>query len=64
MAAGWRGLLSDWVDFRAQADEYLELDEEGVLVLSRFSGRGKISGLELGRWGPRPRSSSISAAAR
>lgn len=28
-------------------DEYRDLDGERVLVLSRFSGRGKTSGLEL-----------------
>jgi ketosteroid isomerase-like protein len=47
MAEGWREFLSAWVDFRAWADEYLELDEERVLVLIGFSGRGKTSGLEL-----------------
>jgi ketosteroid isomerase-like protein len=47
MAEGWREFLSAWVDFRAEADESLELDEERVLVLIRFSGRGKTSELEL-----------------
>ena len=29
-------------------DELRELDDERVLVLDRFSGRGKTSGMELG----------------
>jgi ketosteroid isomerase-like protein len=49
MADGWRGFLKTWEQFRAEPDEYRELDGERVLVLARFSGRGKTSGLELGR---------------
>ena len=41
--------LSAWEDFRAEADEYRELDDERVLVLVHFSGRGKTSGLDLGQ---------------
>jgi ketosteroid isomerase-like protein len=49
---GVRDFLSAWEDFRVGGvDEYRELDEERVLVLGRFSGRGKTSGLELGRLG-------------
>jgi ketosteroid isomerase-like protein len=50
MAAGWREFLSAWEDFRAEeVDGYLELDDERVLALQRFSVRGKTSGLDLGR---------------
>jgi ketosteroid isomerase-like protein len=49
MASAWRGWLSAWQDFYVEADEYRELDEERVLVLARFAGRGKTSGLEIGQ---------------
>jgi ketosteroid isomerase-like protein len=47
MAEGFRDWVSAWEAYRVEADEYRELDDERVLVLSRFSGRGKASGLEL-----------------
>ena len=49
MAESARDWLSAWEDYRAQADEYIELDDERVLVLVRQSGRGKTSGLEVGQ---------------
>jgi len=51
MAEVWRDWLSAWEDLNVEADEYRELDDERVLVLSRYSGRGKTSGLELGQMG-------------
>ena len=48
MARGWREYLSEFDDFRAEAEEYRRLDDERVLVLLRNSGRGKASGAELG----------------
>jgi ketosteroid isomerase-like protein len=48
MADGWRDFLIGWADFRAEPEEYRELDHERVLVLTRNTGRGKTSGLELG----------------
>jgi ketosteroid isomerase-like protein len=53
MAEGAREFLSAWEEYRAQADEYRELDDERVLVLVRQSGRGKTSGLEVGQLGVR-----------
>jgi ketosteroid isomerase-like protein len=49
MAESFREFLSAWGDFRAAAEEYRELDDERVLVLVDWSGRGRTSGLELGR---------------
>ena len=40
---------SAWEDFRVEVEEFRELDDERVLVLSRMSARGKASGLELGQ---------------
>jgi ketosteroid isomerase-like protein len=51
MAARWRDFVTDWDDFRAEAEEYRELDDGRVLVLHRFSGRGKTSGVEVGPTG-------------
>jgi ketosteroid isomerase-like protein len=48
-AEPWRDFLSAWEEWRSQADEYRELDDERVLVLTNFSARGKASGLELGQ---------------
>jgi ketosteroid isomerase-like protein len=44
----WGDLLASWEDFRAVAEEVREIDAERVLVLTKNSGRGKTSGLELG----------------
>jgi ketosteroid isomerase-like protein len=49
MANAWREWLSAWHQFQVEADEYRGLDEERVLVLARFAGRGKTSGLEIGQ---------------
>jgi hypothetical protein len=45
---GRPGWLSAWEDFRIEAEEYRELDDDRVLVLVVFDGRGKTSGLEIG----------------
>jgi ketosteroid isomerase-like protein len=49
MAEAVRGWLSAWEDIRFEIGEYRELDDERVLVLTRNSGRGKTSELELGQ---------------
>ena len=60
----WHEALSALEELRTEADEYRVLDHERVLVLIRFSGRGKTSGWRSGkckRWG---RTCSTLAAAR
>ncbi len=47
MAEGWRGWLSAWDHYNAEADEYRELDGDRVLVLGRMRGRGKTSGVSV-----------------
>jgi ketosteroid isomerase-like protein len=47
VAEGWRGRMSAWKDARLAAEEFRELDDERILVLTRFSGHGKKSGLDL-----------------
>jgi hypothetical protein len=47
LAEGWRSFLHAFKDFRAEAEEYREIDGERVLVPLRNIGRGKVSGLEL-----------------
>jgi len=49
MAEGWRDWLGAWEGFRMEANEFRELDGDRVLVLHRYSGRGKTSGLDLGQ---------------
>jgi ketosteroid isomerase-like protein len=49
MLGVWREILSVFEELRAEADEYRALDAERVLVLVRFSGRGRTSGLEVGQ---------------
>ena len=41
--------MDAWDEFRIVVDEYRELDKERVLVFDHRSGRGRVSGLELGR---------------
>jgi ketosteroid isomerase-like protein len=48
MAEAWLDFLGAWEELHAEAEEYRELDGDRVLVLTRNSGRGKTSGLELG----------------
>ena len=47
LADSARHFLRGWAEYRALADEYRELDDDRVVVLTRRGGRGKTSGLEL-----------------
>ena len=51
MVEGGRTILDPWEGWRPEAEEYRELDDERILVLMRRGGRGKTSGLEIGRLG-------------
>src|SRR6266576_1496846 len=46
---GLSDFLNAWDDLRPQVDEYREIDGERVIVLDHPIGRGKASGLDLGR---------------
>jgi ketosteroid isomerase-like protein len=48
MAEGARANVEGWEDLRMDLEEYRELDNERVLVLQRYRGRGKVSGVDLG----------------
>jgi ketosteroid isomerase-like protein len=47
MSAAFREVLSAYRDYRVTAEEIRELDDERVLVLHRYSGVGRTSGLEI-----------------
>jgi ketosteroid isomerase-like protein len=49
LGEAWAKFLDAWEDYRVEAEEYRELDDERVLVLIRIGGRGKASGLEVGQ---------------
>jgi ketosteroid isomerase-like protein len=51
MSLSFREYLSTWDEYREVVEEFRELDDERVLVLSKLGGRGKTSGLELGKMG-------------
>jgi ketosteroid isomerase-like protein len=42
-----RDMLEAWEEFRIEAEEHRELDDQRVLVLEHRSGRGKTSGVDL-----------------
>jgi ketosteroid isomerase-like protein len=45
-----RTWLSGWDDWRIAAEDYLEIGDD-VVVLTRYEGRGKGSGLEISQEG-------------
>jgi ketosteroid isomerase-like protein len=48
MTHGWVDFLRAWEhEFRCVVEEYRELDDERVLVLQHYGGRGKTSGVEV-----------------
>jgi ketosteroid isomerase-like protein len=51
MAGAWRDRVRAWEDARLVVENYRELDDGRVLVPHHGSGRGKISGLDVGQLG-------------
>ena len=47
IADAMRDQLSNWEDWRVEAEEVREIDDERVLVLTRAFGRGRTSGAEI-----------------
>jgi ketosteroid isomerase-like protein len=47
MAGATRDWMTVWHQWRVEGDEYRELDGERVLVLVRYGGRGRTSGMEI-----------------
>ena len=47
MADATREWMAVWHDWRVEGDEYRDLDSERVLVLVRYSGRGRTSGMQI-----------------
>jgi ketosteroid isomerase-like protein len=43
----WGEWLREWRDFRVEADEFVAIDDESVLVLTRFHGSGKRSAIAM-----------------
>jgi ketosteroid isomerase-like protein len=48
LTAGWREVLNAWEHFHPEVERYEQLDGERVLVLVRWHGRGKRSGVQVG----------------
>ena len=46
MGAAWSEWLDQWDEFRSEADEYIDAGDT-VLILTRFAGRGKQSGVAV-----------------
>ncbi|HEV2923074.1 MAG TPA: nuclear transport factor 2 family protein [Solirubrobacteraceae bacterium] len=51
VSARWRDFASAWEHYHIEADEFRELGDERVLVLTRVGGKGKTSGLDLTQMG-------------
>ena len=47
MAEAWRRHLSSWLEFHTRAEEYVELDDDRVLVLVAFGGTPRFIGLDI-----------------
>jgi ketosteroid isomerase-like protein len=52
LAEAFSAILNAWQDFRIEAEEFRELDAQRVLVLDRYSGNAKASGISLAQVQP------------
>jgi ketosteroid isomerase-like protein len=52
VAKRWQEFLSTWDEYRVELEDCRELDDERVFALTRRSGRGKTSGLDLSQIRP------------
>jgi ketosteroid isomerase-like protein len=51
LTAGWREVLNAWEHFHPEVERYEELDDARILVLVRWHGRGKRSGVQVAETG-------------
>ena len=51
MAEAWLHTLEAWEDYSGEADEFIELEDERVLVLTHVQARGRSSGIHIGQLG-------------
>jgi ketosteroid isomerase-like protein len=49
LAEGARSWIGAWDHYKVEPDEFRELDDERVLVLTHGSGRGRTSGFDVGQ---------------
>jgi ketosteroid isomerase-like protein len=47
MGRRWRGVLNAWEHYRVDVEGYRELPNDEVPVLTRYSRRGKTSGMQV-----------------
>ncbi len=52
LAQAFSAILDAWEDFRIEAEEFRELDARRVLVLDRYGGSAKASGIPLAQVQP------------
>lgn len=51
MAAAWFHTLEAWEDYSGEADDFIELEDKRVLLLTHIQARGKSSGIDIGQLG-------------
>jgi ketosteroid isomerase-like protein len=53
LAQAWRSYLSAWEGYTAEAEAFMEIDDERILVPHRNRGRGRGSGMDVALMNPR-----------